>query len=59
MIATDISKPFIEDLKTLKRVKIALVKDFATSNIIKNRYKNINFVEYPNLYEALEAVRKG
>ncbi|WP_066167447.1 ABC transporter substrate-binding protein [Aliarcobacter cryaerophilus] len=59
VIATDISKPFIEDLKTLKRVKIALVKDFATSNIIKNRYKNINFVEYPNLYEALEAVRKG
>ena len=35
------------------------MKDFATSNIIKNRYKNINFVEYPNLYEALEAVRKG
>ena len=59
VIATDISKPFIEDLKTLKRVKIALVKDFATSNIIKNIYKNINFVEYPNLYEALEAVRKG
>ena len=59
VIATDISKPFIEDLKNLKRVKIALVKDFATSNIIKNRYKNINFVEYPNLYEALEAVRKG
>ena len=59
VLVTDTVKPFIENINKLENVKIALVKGFATTKIIKERYKNLNFVEYNSLRECLDAVRKG
>ncbi len=59
VIATDITKPFIESIDKLAGKKIALVKDFATSKIIKDKYKYIDFIEYPTLHNALDAVKTG
>lgn len=57
VIATDITKPFIDDINKLKDVKIALVKGFATSKLIQEKYKNFKFVEYPSLNDSLNAVK--
>ena len=59
VIATDITKPFIDDINKLKDVKIALVKGFATSKLIQEKYKNFKFVEYPSLHDCLTAVKNG
>ncbi len=59
VIATDITKPFIDDINKLKDVKIALVKGFATSKLIQEKYKNFKFVEYPSLNDSLNAVKNG
>lgn len=57
VIATNITKPFIDDINKLKDVKIALVKGFATSKLIQEKYKNFKFVEYPSLNDSLNAVK--
>ena len=59
VIATDITKPFIDDINKLKDVKIALVRGFATSKLIQEKYKNFKFVEYPSLHDCLTAVKNG
>lgn len=50
------------DLKTfgdLKGKKIALVKGWVISSVIKSKYKEINFIEFSTSKDALEAVAFG
>lgn len=59
VIATGINTPFIENLHNLKDKKIGVVKGFATSEMLKDRYKNIDFVDVVNLNAGLKGVQKG
>ncbi len=51
--------PFIETLEVLDDVKIGLIKEYATSNEIENRYPNLKFVYVNSIDEGIEKVLKG
>ena len=59
VIATNINEPFLEDISKLTNKRVAVVKGLATSNQLKEKYKNINFIEQTSLHNALDAVKKG
>ena len=56
VIVTQNFIPFISDIKELKNKKIAVIKDHVVSNILRNKYRNIDFIEVENLDEGLEKV---
>ncbi len=49
--------PFLSDIKELKNKKIAVIKDHVIFNVLRNRYRNIDFVEVENLEEGLLKVK--
>ena len=59
VIATKSSEMFITNLESIKHKKIALVKDFATNELIKLKYPDINIIEVKNIKEGLTKVSKG
>lgn len=56
VIATKNSEMFITNLESIKHKKIALVKDFATNDLIKLKYPDINIVQVKNIKEGLTKV---
>lgn len=55
-IATRKNEIFIENLDSVKTLPLAIVKDFAYSEILKKRYPNIKLLEYENRLDALRKV---
>lgn len=49
----------IVSLASLKNKKLALVKGWASVNFIKEKYKNIHFIEFNTSLDALKAVAFG
>ncbi|MGB5792219.1 transporter substrate-binding domain-containing diguanylate cyclase, partial [Poseidonibacter sp.] len=56
VIATKNSEMFITNLESIRHKKIALIKDFATIDLIKLKYPDINIVEVKNIKEGLTKV---
>ncbi|MDY3199704.1 MAG: transporter substrate-binding domain-containing protein [Arcobacter sp.] len=50
---------FITDLKDLRNKKIGIQKNFASSEIIRKNYPNLEIVEVPHLRDGLEKVERG
>jgi signal transduction histidine kinase/ABC-type nitrate/sulfonate/bicarbonate transport system substrate-binding protein len=59
VIITKSSIPFISDLRSIRSKKIAVVKDYSILNVIKRKYKNIEFTEVDNIKEGLSKVQEG
>jgi signal transduction histidine kinase/ABC-type nitrate/sulfonate/bicarbonate transport system substrate-binding protein/DNA-binding NarL/FixJ family response regulator len=59
VIATRVDKMFINSFDSILDKKIAIVKDYAFIEILKNRYPSINIVEVKNINEGLKLVREG
>jgi len=59
VIATKNDKRFITDLDSIMDKKFTIVKGYAFAEILKNKYKNIDFIEVKNIDEGLDLVYKG
>jgi PAS domain S-box-containing protein len=59
VIATTMEKVFVDDERGFDGKKIAIVKNYAIGEILKNRYKDISFVEVDSIKEALDKVING
>ncbi|WP_193311046.1 ABC transporter substrate-binding protein [Poseidonibacter ostreae] len=57
VIVTQNDVPFISNMKEIKNKKIAVTQGHTISSILKNRYRNIDFVEVKNLDEGLLKVK--
>lgn len=59
VIVTKDDVSYVESLKEIGEKRIAVIRDFAIGDIIKERYKNIELVEVANPLEGLRAVESG
>ncbi|WP_320034664.1 ABC transporter substrate-binding protein [Halarcobacter sp.] len=56
VIATKTDKPFINDISTLDKQKIGLLKNSFYKKYLKEKYPNIDIVEIDNIQEGLSKV---
>ena len=59
VIVTQNTKPFIDDIGTLKDKKVGIIKDYAFLIILKEKFPSIDFVEVSNTNEGLNKVLDG
>ncbi len=59
VIATKSSEMFINNLESIKHKKIAIVKNYASIDLIKYKYPDINMMEVENTRDGLNKVREG
>ena len=59
VIATSTDKPFLDDESSLDGKKIAVIKGYSISNVLKSEHKDIEYVEVSSIREALELVKNG
>jgi len=59
VISTKIDKYFIDDIKQILDKKIAIVKSYSISNILKEKYPNMNIVYVDSIYDGLKKVENG
>lgn len=57
VIATKLNEPFINDFSKIIKKKIALSKNYAYINVIKDKYPNLNIVEVDNIKQGLLKVK--
>ncbi|MBL0721658.1 MAG: diguanylate cyclase, partial [Sulfurovum sp.] len=58
VIATKQRVPFINDIKSIKDKKVGITKAYAFTEILKDKYPNLNIVEVENIAQGLELVNK-
>ena len=59
VLLTKNGNSFINNLSSIKNKKISIVEDYAIVEILKNKYKDIEFVTVKNIDEGLEKVLKN
>nr|WP_321266725.1 diguanylate cyclase [uncultured Sulfurimonas sp.] len=59
VLATKIDEFFIDNMSNVIKKKIGAIKGYAYSEILKERYPDINLVEVQSLEDGLEKVRNG
>ena len=59
VIVTQIDKPFVEGGMELRGHKVAVIKNYAISHILKNDYDDIDVVEVSSIKEAMKMVAGG
>ncbi|QKJ22578.1 transporter substrate-binding domain-containing protein [Poseidonibacter lekithochrous] len=59
VLSTKNSTPFIINIRDLKNKKVGIVKNYSYSEILKNKYKNLDFVEIDSIDKGLEKVEKS
>ena len=59
VIVTTNDAPFVGSIEDIKDKKIALIKNFSTTELLKKEYPNLNIVLVKNTVEALKKVSKG
>lgn len=58
MLTTN-EKPFVEDIGSLTKEKIGIVKGYSTVGILKEHYPHLNIVEVNSITEGLSKVESG
>ena len=56
---TKSSNSFIDNLSSLKNKRISIIENYAILNILKNKYKEVEFVEVKDIDEGLNKVLNG
>ena len=59
VLVTQNNQPFYSDILAIKDKKIALVKGYAISELLKKKYTNFDFIDVDTLDEAFKNVSKG
>ncbi|AXX90345.1 histidine kinase [Arcobacter suis] len=59
VLLTKSGTSFINNLSSIKNKKVSIVEDYAMMDILKNKYKNLEFVTIKNIDEGLEKVLSG
>ncbi len=59
VIVTRIDEKFIEDFKDVLNKKIGVVKNSAVSDLLKEKYPNINLIDVKNVNDGLYKVSNG
>jgi diguanylate cyclase (GGDEF)-like protein/PAS domain S-box-containing protein len=59
VIATKVDKPFVNDISSVLSKKLAIVKDYGYTEILKNKYPNINIIEVKDAKEGLLKVDRN
>jgi ABC-type amino acid transport substrate-binding protein/CheY-like chemotaxis protein len=59
VIATNKDKVYIEKIEDVLNKKLGTTKDYATFEILKTEYPNINLIEVENIHEGLRKVDRG
>lgn len=59
IMATRLDTSFIVDFKSLKNKKIGIVKEYAFSELLKNKYSNFDMIEVDSIQEGLQQVKDG
>lgn len=59
VLLTKSGTSFINNLSSIKNKKVSIVEDYAMMDILKNKYKNLEFVTVKNIDEGLEKVLSG
>ncbi len=59
VMAGALESNFIEDINQLKDKKIGLSKGYAFEKILKDKYKNLTFIEVKDIHEGLKEIQNG
>ncbi len=59
VLATTYDKSFISDISKLKEKKVGLVRSYASSELLKNKYLDIHFIEVDTLSEGLKKLENS
>jgi ABC-type nitrate/sulfonate/bicarbonate transport system substrate-binding protein/signal transduction histidine kinase len=59
VMATTLDKPFTEDIASLGKVKLGMVKEYAIAEELKTDYPDLNFVEVNSITDGLARVESG
>ncbi|WP_198305660.1 ABC transporter substrate-binding protein [Arcobacter vandammei] len=59
VLTTKNGETFIDDLKSLKNKKVSVVENYAFLDILKSKYKNIEFVTVKTLDEGFKKILAG
>ena len=59
VLLTQNQQPFFSDILSIQDKKIALVKGYAISDLLKKKYVNFDFIEVDNLSQAFDMVSNG
>ena len=59
VLVTQNNQPFYSDILAIKDKKIALVKGYAISELLKKKYTNFDFIDVDTLDEAFKNVSNG
>lgn len=59
VMATKMDKPFTEDITTLGKEKLGVVKGYAIAEQLKSLYPDLNLVEVASITDGLDGVESG
>lgn len=59
VMATTNDKPFIEDISSLNKIKIGVVKGYSTISMLQSNYPKLDIVEVTSIKEGLKKVENG
>jgi polar amino acid transport system substrate-binding protein len=59
VLVTKLNVPFVNDFRLLKNKKVGIPKDYAFTEILKNKYPNLNIIEVKNTLDGLRKVKDG
>jgi len=59
VIATDMDRPSIIDISFIEYEKVAVIKDHAATEIIKQKYPNLEVIEVDSIEEGFDKVHNG
>ena len=59
VLASNLNANFINNILQVKKEKLGIVKDYAYSELLINKYPNINFIQVNNIKEGLNKVQNG
>jgi len=59
VLATKIEELFVDDLKKLENKKLGVVKDYAYSEILREKYPQLNLIDVNSIEDGLKKVQYG
>jgi len=59
VLATKIEELFVDDLKKLENKKIGIVKDYAYSEILREKYHHLDLIDVNSIEDGLKKVQYG